>query len=129
MRTSVQCNEWRSAPERRDKTDRPLRFPAGRKTVQDRGQMERSSSEETAINSARNQWLETHDVQTYFFDGGIGCCWFAQQGNQEPVCAETEDQAIERLAGQNGIELWDESQTDADAEVGALRSADVLVAN
>jgi len=54
--------------------------------------------------------MKEYDVQTQFLDAGIGCCWFAQQGDDEPVCGETEDAAIERLARENGLpwsETWD----------------------
>ena len=46
---------------------------------------------------ARSRWLATHDVHTEFFDGGIGCCWFAQKGDGESVTGETEFEAIARL--------------------------------
>ena len=57
--------------------------------------------------SARARWLHEHDVHTELLDAGIGCCWFAQQGDDEPVCGETEDAAIARLARENGLP-WDE---------------------
>ena len=57
---------------------------------------------------ARSRWLEENDVHTQFVDAGIGCSWFAQQGDQEPVSGETEDEAIARLARETGLELWRE---------------------
>jgi hypothetical protein len=60
-------------------------------------------------NPARTRWLEANDVYTQFVDAGIGCCWFAQQGDQEPVSGETEYEAIARLARCNGFELWREA--------------------
>ena len=50
-----------------------------------------------------------NDVHTEFVDAGIACCWFAYQGDQEPVSGETEDAAIARLAQENGFELWREA--------------------
>jgi hypothetical protein len=51
----------------------------------------------------RARWLEEHDIHTRFLDAGIGCCWFAQQGDSEPVSGETENEAIARLARENGL--------------------------
>lgn len=82
--------------------DRPLRFPARERVLP---YQEDAGTEDP--NAVRNRWLEDHDVHTEFLDGGIGCCWFARQGDQEPVIGETEHEAIERLARENGLELWD----------------------
>jgi hypothetical protein len=54
----------------------------------------------------RFRWLVENDVHTEFLDAGIGCCWFAHQGEQEPVSGDTEDAAIARLARENGLALW-----------------------
>jgi hypothetical protein len=56
-------------------------------------------------NAARMRWLEANDVRTHFFDAGIGCCWFAQKGDEEPVTGPSEDEAIALLARVNGIEF------------------------
>ena len=85
-----------------DKTDRQFRFPV-------RGLAGGSSMQALIHHLARNRWLEANDVHTQFFDAGIACCWFAQQGDQEPVSGETEDEAIARLARENGFELWVEA--------------------
>jgi hypothetical protein len=69
-----------------DKTDRQLHFRA---------------AEDSRATRAR--WLQEHDVHTEYLDAGIGCCWFAYQGDDEPVCGETEDAAIARLARENGL--------------------------
>lgn len=81
-----------------DKTDRPFRFPASQHA---RRRVKPGSSDPD-----RTQWLEKNDIHTQFLDAGIGCCWFAQQGDEEPVSGETEEEAIVRLARANGIELW-----------------------
>lgn len=83
-----------------ERMDRPLRFPAERTTPQ----LKAGGTHD--VNPARARWLEEHDVRTEFLDGGIGCCWFAQQGEQEPSSGETEDEAIEHLARERGLELW-----------------------
>lgn len=54
--------------------------------------------------AARERWLEANDVHTEFIDAGIGCCWFARIGDEEPVTGSTEDEAIARLARLNGLE-------------------------
>ena len=59
-------------------------------------------------NAARTRWLEANNIHTEFFDAGIGCCWFARQGDEEPVTGATEDEAIARLARVNGLELMRE---------------------
>lgn len=87
-----------------DKTDRQLRFPTWHHPI--RLGIERLSTQDGSNDSARARWLEENDVHTQFFDAGIGCCWFAQMGDQEPVSGETEEEAIARLARQNGFELW-----------------------
>lgn len=86
-----------------EKMDWPLRFP-----LRDRDwpyYHEGISPPEP--NSLRLRWLADHDVHTEFLDAGFGCCWFAQQGEQEPVSGETEYDAIVRLARENGLELWE----------------------
>ena len=83
-----------------DKTDWPFRFGKGRSgnvTMQD-----------VMENPDRMRWLEANDVHTQFFDAGIGCCWFAGKGEDEPVVGETEDAAIRQLAQTRGLTLWDE---------------------
>lgn len=56
-------------------------------------------------NSAvRLRWKEANDVHTEFLDAGIGCCWFARKGDDEPVIGATEDEAIARLARLKGLE-------------------------
>jgi hypothetical protein len=87
-----------------DRTDRLFHFPARLDRVH--RVREGSSTQARSNNPARARWLEAHDVHTQFVDAGIGCCWFAQQGDQEPVSGETEDEAIARLARANGVELW-----------------------
>jgi hypothetical protein len=62
-----------------------------------------SSTQSGDGHSARTRWLQEHNVHTEFLDAGIGCCWFAQLGDDEPVCGETEDAAITRLARENGL--------------------------
>lgn len=83
-----------------DKTDRQFRFPHGFE--------ERSSPQTACCNAARKRWLEANDVHTRFVDVGIGCCWFAEKDDQEPVSGETEDEAIAQLARINGLDLWAE---------------------
>ena len=84
-----------------EKTDRPLQFPQRDPTTE-------TSPESAPPNSegARIRWLQDNDVHTEFLDAGIGCCWFAYRGEKEPVSGESEDAAIERLARENGLELW-----------------------
>jgi hypothetical protein len=84
--------------EASEKTDRQLHFPAR--------VMEGSIKQARSSNPARTRWLKENDVHTQFLDAGVGCCWFAQQGDQEPVSGETEDEAVARLARENGLELW-----------------------
>jgi hypothetical protein len=83
-----------------EKTDRPLRFggPTAPPVVV-------SDANKPA---ARSRWLAEHDVQTEFLDAGIGCCWFAQQGDGEPVSGDTEESAIAHLAAERGWKLWDQ---------------------
>jgi hypothetical protein len=69
--------------------------------------MQRSRTPASISNPARTRWLEENEVQTQLVDAGIGCSWFAQQGDREPVSGETEDEAIARLARENGFKLWD----------------------
>jgi hypothetical protein len=87
-----------------DRTDRPFRF-----LMQDQaspGVMQASSAPAQGDNPARTRWLEENDVHTKFLDAGIGCCWFAHKGDEEPVTGETEYEAIARLARKNGLALW-----------------------
>ena len=84
-----------------DKTDRQFRFP--------HGVTESPSKRARDSNPARTRWLELNNVHTQFLDAGIGSCWFAEQGDQEPVCGDTEDEAIARLARSNGLDLWSET--------------------
>ena len=57
------------------------------------------------LNSPRARWVAANEVQTQFFDAGIGCCWFAQIGDEEPVTGETQAEAVIRLARVKGMEL------------------------
>jgi hypothetical protein len=82
-------------------SDWQLHFPVRDHTLRLAKKASRVQAEES--NAARTQWLEEHDVHTEFLDAGTGCCWFAQQGDQEPVSGETEDEAIARLARENGL--------------------------
>jgi hypothetical protein len=112
MSTVVQREPSPTYLEEWDKTDRPFHFPSRESTVDE--VMEGATPH--ALNSkARSRWLEAHDVRTQFLDAGIGCCWFAQLGDQEPVSGATEEEAITRLAQENGLELWDDSTTTGDA--------------
>lgn len=54
---------------------------------------------------ARVRWMIENDVETEFLDGGIGCCWFAFRGDKVSS-GETENDALERLARETGLELW-----------------------
>ena len=83
-----------------EKTDRQLRIPSHllRRVVEPPSPQARSN------HSARTRWLEENDVETQFIDAGIGCCWFAQIGDREPVSGETEDEALARLARENGFD-------------------------
>jgi hypothetical protein len=116
MRTFVQQKALRRAPrvagkgrsdadfEAWDKTDRLLRYPGrGRSTGFS------ASAEPLTSDSLRARWQLQHDVHTEFVDVGFGCCWFAYQGDQEPVNGETEIEAIARLARCNGLKLWGEA--------------------
>ena len=90
-----------SRMERWDRTDRPLHVAVRARSLP---RVWDASSAATAQRKlARARWILEHDVHTEFLDAGIGCCWFAQQGDDEPVCGETEDAALERLAQQNGL--------------------------
>lgn len=98
-----------------EKTDRPLRQTADYATDAS------TTKPQSSSDSARLRWLVEHDVHTQFLDAGIGCCWFAYQGDNEPVTGETEDAAIERLARENGLKLWGEPTapaTDSDFRHG-----------
>ena len=50
--------------------------------------------------------MKKHDAHTEFFDVGIGCGWFAYLGDGEPVCGDSEENALARLAEENGLESW-----------------------
>ena len=82
-------------------TDRPLCYPHGFRSG--------PQVQESGGNPARARWIEEHDVHTEFLDAGIGCCWFAEQGDHGAVIGETEDAAIAQLAKVNGWELWTEA--------------------
>lgn len=82
-------------------TDRPLRFPHGFGGA--------PGVPPPSINPARAHWLEAHDVHTEFLDAGIGCGWFAENGNEGAVIGATEEEALTRLAQRNGWELWAEA--------------------
>ncbi len=86
--------------EAQDKTDRPFRFPA-------KNRLYEFMAGTFPLNrpDARARWLTENDVHTELMDGGIGCCWFARQGDDEPVCGETEYDAIARLVQEKGMEL------------------------
>ena len=86
-----------------ERTDRQLRFRA---TPPMAPRVEHGSSAQSTDNpSPRARWLREHEVHTEFLDAGIGCCWCAYQGDDEPVYAETEDAAIALLARENGLPL------------------------
>ena len=91
----------RSELETWDTTDRALPYPARHRTSV--GARIRSRSEIADSSVFRAQWLRRHDVHTRWVDAGIGCCWFAQQGDDEPMCGDTEDAAIARLAVENKL--------------------------
>lgn len=57
--------------------------------------------------SAFRRWQLTHDIHVAHIDLGIGAAWFAQQGDGEPVCGETEDEVCGKLARELGIKLWE----------------------
>ena len=80
-----------------DKTDRPLTFPKGHSHRED------SNPPEGGHDPERRRWLQEHDIRTEFVDAGIGCRWFAQQGDGEPVIGDTEDEAIERLVREHQL--------------------------
>ena len=86
-----------------ERTDRQLHFRARPATPSqvDYG----SSTRPTESQSLRGRWFRENDVHTEFLDAGIGCCWCAYQGDDEPVYAETEDAAIALLARENGLPL------------------------
>ena len=86
-----------------DRTDRPFRYPAWAQTIGRRAKHSQGAVED----SAHEKWLQEHEIHTEFLDAGIGCCWFASQGDQEPVCGETEEEALARLARQKGFKLWE----------------------
>ena len=99
--TSAPAQPTEANPEPWEKTDRLLRFPSrpnASKSVWD------GAAPRTLSTSPRAQWLQDHNVETYFLDAGIGCCWFAQYADDEPVCGETEQAALDRLARDYGFE-------------------------
>lgn len=83
-----------------DKTDRPFRFPQNGPRQESR---EGASASAADDDPALARWLEEHDIETEFLDAGIGCCWFAQQGDREPVAGETEEEAVARLVQVLGL--------------------------
>lgn len=83
-------------------TDRPLRPSKGPRLSSSVGN---SNSPLINPDTMVARWLKEHDVHLEFVDGGIGCCWFAYQGDEEPVCGETEEAALEKLARANGAEF------------------------
>jgi hypothetical protein len=87
-----------------DNTDRPLEFSAPFQS----GNRSKCFTAHAA-DPARERWLQKNNVRTEFLDAGIGCCWFAQHGEDEPVAGETEYDAIVRLAREKGLELWPRS--------------------
>lgn len=84
-----------------DNTDRLLTFPARNRASE--SHWGHSVGHAGPAWSDRARWLQEHDVHTQFLDAGIGGCWSAQQGDDEPVYGETEDAAIARLARENGL--------------------------
>jgi len=116
MQTVIQHKALRNPPpgaselrrdsdrEASDMTDRPFRFPA-------RDHASGASTRAPLLSSecARFRWIIENDVQTEFLDAGIGCCWFAYQDDKESA-GETEDDALERLARENGLELWRDTE-------------------
>ena len=91
-----------SRMERWDQTDRPLHVAVRARSLP---RVWDASSAATAQRKlARARWLLEHNVHTQFLDAGIGCCWLAYQGDDEPVCGETEEAALERLAQQTGLD-------------------------
>ena len=93
-----------------ERTDRPLHYPARSRPPGSVGSLAMHGD------SARARWLEANDIHTEFLDAGIGCCWFAYHGDEEPVSGETEMEAIERLARENGWELWSDAGPGKAAE-------------
>ena len=91
-----------------EKTDRLFSFP--QRQHMSPGQWRPSGD------FARDRWLVENDVHTEFLDAGIGCCWFAHQGDAEPVSGETEDEALTLLARRNGFELWREANATVTPE-------------
>ena len=91
---------WESVIDVQDNTDRQLRFPKWRESFDSR------MTTQSIFNPVSDLWLKENDVHTEFLDAGIGCCWFAYQGDQEAVVGETQDEAILRLAACNGLQLW-----------------------
>ena len=82
------------------KTDRPLRLPARvplSATVPDSNSF--AADDKTVL----TRWLEEQDVRVELLDAGIGCCWCAYLGDDEPVCGESEKAALENLARANGV--------------------------
>jgi hypothetical protein len=84
-----------------DHTDRLLQFPARNQTSE--SHWDRSTVQAGPVWSDRARWLQEHDVHTQFLDGGIGGCWSAQHGDDEPVFGETEEVAIARLMRESGL--------------------------
>ena len=101
--TSAPTQSKPSPAESWDQTDRPLSFWKNQPEPAAAAARQRPAPNVGDVNSARARWRQEHDVQTQFLDAGIGCCWFASQGDEEPVCGETEEAALERLAHDNGL--------------------------
>jgi hypothetical protein len=80
-----------SQPDAWEQTDRLLQFPP------------RQQISGPHADWNRTRWLKKHDVHTQFVDAGIGACWMAHCGDDEPVCGETENAAIAKLAREHGL--------------------------
>jgi len=91
-----------SALQTRERTDRSFGV-----SLQDFGSetaLETPAARPLYSRAARAEWLQKYDIRTEMLDGGVGCCWFAQQGEDGlSVCGQTEEEAIGRLARENGI--------------------------
>jgi hypothetical protein len=101
-RASFRPTEQERHLEAWGRTDRPLR---GTKAPRSSGSAGGSNSPWLNPETEAGRWLKEHDVHLEFVDGGIGCCWFAYERDEEPVCGETEEAALEKLARANGAEI------------------------
>ncbi len=137
MRTPIHHKASRTTPlgseqsrresdlEAQDKTDRPFRFPA-------RNRLYDFMARTFPLNrpDARVRWLTENDVRTELMDGGTGCCWFAYQGDDEPVCGETEYDAIARLVQEKGWELSRDDRREKEiAEAVQSEASDLSAAS